>query len=256
MTTILKYVAAGAAAFALLAPIALRGQMTSRIVMAPVHCELKRSASTWQGACPGLLGGRPALTLSTATSLKSGRYRKGADPIAIYSGEMRGPNGAVFIELEVYTGGSGILRPEGLSWLVVANLVTPSDRLEFDVDVDKTVPPSDLDREIISRAASILSSEAVWDRADDRQCAPDDKTWSIYCAMIRATLEVTGGVHHRRPAMELVRAVVDRRSAGRSYEHRLRDYNNDPKTTLADVRSLFEEALVIARKLDGQPARR
>lgn len=238
------------------AALLIVGVMAHATVPAPVHCELKRSASTWQGACPGLLGGRPTLTLSTATSLKSGRYRKGADPIAIYSGDVRGPNGAVFIELEVYTGGSGILRPEGLSWLVVANLVTPSDRLEFDVDADKTVPPSDLDREIISRAASILSSEAVWDRADDRQCAPDDKTWSIYCAMIRATLEVTGGVHHRRPAMELVRAVVDRRSAGRSYEHRLRDYNNDPKTTLADVRSLFEEALAIARRLDGQPARR
>ena len=156
------------------AALLIVGVMAHATVPAPVHCELKRSASTWQGACPGLLGGRPTLTLSTATSLKSGRYRKGADPIAIYSGDVRGPNGAVFIELEVYTGGSGILRPEGLSWLVVANLVTPSDRLEFDVDADKTVPPSDLDREIISRAASILSSEAVWDRADDRQCAPDD----------------------------------------------------------------------------------
>jgi len=36
---------------------------------------------------------------------------------------------------------------------------------------------------------------------------------------------------------------VDRRSAGRNYEHRLRDYNNDPRTTLADVRTLFEDAL-------------
>jgi hypothetical protein len=61
--------------------------------------------------------------------------------------------------------------------------------------------------------------------------------------MIRASLEVTGGIHHRRPAMELVRQVVDERSAGRKYEHRLRDYNNDPTTKLSDVRSLFEEAL-------------
>jgi hypothetical protein len=61
--------------------------------------------------------------------------------------------------------------------------------------------------------------------------------------MTRATLEVTGGIHHRRPAMEVVRQIVDGRSKGRQYEHRLRDYNNDPRTTLSDVRSLFEEAL-------------
>jgi hypothetical protein len=210
---------------------------------AAIHCDLHRSAQVWNGACPGLLGGKPTLSLSTATSLKSGRYRKDADPLAIYSGEMRGSANAVFVELEIYPGGSGILRPEGLTWLVVANAVTTPARVSFDVDADKTVPPSNLDRDIIVRASSILTSAAVWDRADDRQCGADDRTWSIYCAMIRATLEVTGGIHHRRPAMEVVREVVDRRSAGRNYEHRLRDYNNDPRTTLADVRSLFEEAL-------------
>lgn len=61
--------------------------------------------------------------------------------------------------------------------------------------------------------------------------------------MTRASMEVTGGIHHRRPAMEVVRQIGDARSKGRGYEHRLRDYNNDLSTTLADVRSLFEAAL-------------
>jgi|HubBroStandDraft_4_1064222.scaffolds.fasta_scaffold164813_3 hypothetical protein len=31
----------------------------------------------------------------------------------------------------------------------------------------------------------------------------------------------------RRPAMEVVRIIIDERSAGRNYQHRLMDYNND-----------------------------
>ena len=43
--------------------------------------------------------------------------------------------------------------------------------------------------------------------------------------------------------MELVRQIVDERSKGKSYSHRLMDYNNDPATRLEDVRSLFAEAI-------------
>lgn len=54
---------------------------------------------------------------------------------------------------------------------------------------------------------------------------------------------MTGGFHHRRPAGELVREIVDERAKNRNYNHRMMDYNNDPTTKLADVRSLFAEAL-------------
>lgn len=207
-----------------------------------IHCKLIRAEATWQGECAELSGEKPNLSLSAANSIKSGRYQK-AEPTAIYAGEMRISDRVVPIEIEAYPGGTGILRPEGSNWLVIANLVNGSDALEFDLDLGKTVPPSDLDRDIIIRAAAILRSESAWDRADDRQCHGEDKTWSIYCSLIRATSEITGGSHHRRPAMQVVREIVSERSAGRSYQHRLRDYNNDPSTTPADVHSLFEEAL-------------
>jgi hypothetical protein len=41
----------------------------------------------------------------------------------------------------------------------------------------------------------------------------------------------------------VVREIVDQRSAGRKYDHRLMGYNNDPSTRLEDVQSLFAEAL-------------
>lgn len=209
-----------------------------------VHCSLARAQETWRGSCTELAGETPTLTLKQASSMTTGRYRSDEAPTSMFAGEERiASGGATAVELEIYESGTGILRAEGLVWLPVSHVTAAADSLTFDLDPSKTVPPSDLDREIVKRAAAILSSEAVWDRADDRKCEATDKTWSIYCAMTRATQEVTGGVHHRRPAMEVVRVIVEERTAGRNYNHRLMDYNNDSTTTLADVKSLFAEAL-------------
>lgn len=46
--------------------------------------------------------------------------------------------------------------------------------------------------------------------------------------------------------MEVIRGIVDGRAAKRNYKHRLMDYNNDPATTIDDVRSVFQDALRLA----------
>ena len=66
-------------------------------------------------------------------------------------------------------------------------------------------------------------------------------------AVEKATVEVTGGFHHRRPAAQLVREIVEDRTKDRQYQHRLMDYNNDRSTRLSDVRSLFAEAVARIR---------
>ena len=43
--------------------------------------------------------------------------------------------------------------------------------------------------------------------------------------------------------MELVRVIIEDRAKAKTYEHRMMGYNNDSTTTLADVRSLFAEAI-------------
>src|SRR5688572_20007115 len=75
-------------------------------------------------------------------------------------------------------------------------------------------------------------------------CAHEDKTWSIYCAFHRASVDVSGGFHHRRPTLQIARAILyervaEERKKGRKYPHILADYNNDPTTRFADVQSLF-----------------
>src|SRR5262249_54033738 len=146
------------------------------------------------------------------------------------------------IELEVYAGGSGVLRADE-GWYAVSHYAVTRGILRFDVDTSQTVPPNALDQAIVWRADELLPSVARWNRNDNRKCPRGATAVSIYCAMQQATIEVTCGANHRRPAMEVVRVIVDKRSANRNYQHRLMEYNNDSTTTLGDVRSLFREAL-------------
>jgi hypothetical protein len=146
------------------------------------------------------------------------------------------------VEIELYAGGAGIVRTYN-GWYRVSRFTASDSSVGFQVDTSTAVVPNVVDREIIVRANALLSSDAVWNRNDNRQCDAAAKTWSIYCALEHATREVTGGFHHRRPALELVRVIVDERTKDRNYSHRLMDYNNDASTKLDDVRSLFAEAL-------------
>ncbi|HEX4681154.1 MAG TPA: hypothetical protein VH277_00525, partial [Gemmatimonadaceae bacterium] len=146
------------------------------------------------------------------------------------------------VEIEIYDGGNGVIRTYN-GWFPISGFGTRGTTIRFQVDTTKEIAPNALDREILIRAMKILASDSVWNRADNRQCRATATTWSIYCAVERAEVEVTGGSHHRRPAGELVREVVDERTKARNYHHRMMDYNNDPTTTLSDVRSVFTEAI-------------
>jgi len=101
-------------------------------------------------------------------------------------------------------------------------------------------PVSESDIRIVRRAREILDSPAKWNRADNRECLATRRTYSLYCALEKATEEVSKSFAHRGAAMQQARFVIDEVLAkGNHYEHRLKDYNNDPKTTFADVQKFF-----------------
>jgi hypothetical protein len=209
-------------------------------------CVLHRVASHFGGQCGALfqlLNDRVSeVTLARATAVRSGVWRSDIHPTSVWAGSMTDEEGAPTpIELEIYANAWGILRTQ-YAWYPVTNF-TASSTLDFDLDTAHEVGPQALDGSIVRRAAAILSTTAVWNRADNRECSKNATTWSIYCAMEEATIQVTGGFQHRRPALEVVRVIVEERSATRNYHHRLMDYNNDPTTRLSDVQSLFAEAL-------------
>jgi hypothetical protein len=101
------------------------------------------------------------------------------------------------------------------------------------------VSPSDV--RIVQRAREILNSPKKWNRADDRDCPASETTYSLYCALEKATCEVTHSFAHRGAAMQESRFVIDDDLVpGNNYYHRLMDYNNDPATTFADVQRFFD----------------
>jgi hypothetical protein len=96
------------------------------------------------------------------------------------------------------------------------------------------------DIQIVKRAAQILDSPEKWNRADNRVCRPHAKTFSLYCALEKATDEVTKNFQHRGAAMQEARFVIEEVAPnGKRYEHRLMGYNNDPTTTFADIQGVF-----------------
>ena len=107
---------------------------------------------------------------------------------------------------------------------------------------DRTRPVDALDVSLLDGALALLDDPARWDRADDRVCEDGDETFSLYCALYFASLDYLGEYEHRRTAIQEVRFAIEDATDGREFEHRLMDYNNDPDTSLADVRGVIRTA--------------
>jgi hypothetical protein len=72
-------------------------------------------------------------------------------------------------------------------------------------DEDNAPPVSAQDLAILLRAKELLADEAHWNRHDDRNCPPQAKTYSLFCALQKASVEVLGEYEHRRAALQEVR---------------------------------------------------
>jgi hypothetical protein len=110
-------------------------------------------------------------------------------------------------------------------------------------------PITKADLQIVKRAREILDSPSKWNRADNRVCPAEARTFSLYCALQMATTEVGGKAEHRGAALQEARFVIDEIAADRNYEHRLMNYNNDPTTTFADIQEVLRitESLITLR---------
>jgi hypothetical protein len=123
--------------------------------------------------------------------------------------------------------------------MLAAGLAAASAAAQDDSNVRPPVTKADV--QIVQRARQILDSPAKWNRADDRNCPAGAKTFSLYCALEKATDEVSGNFEHRGAAMQEARFVIDDIAPNASkYEHRLMGYNNDPTTTFADLQKVFQ----------------
>jgi len=229
----------------LLVPALLAATPNPGPTPSPADCVFHLVDTHWQGTCKPLFDRVPEMTtLTRANASATGAWRQ-TPATAIWTGSMGDqPEPDASIELDIYPGATGVLRT-AFGWFPAADYSLTASTLHFQVDASRNVPPSELDRQIVQRAAAMLSSDSVWSRSGSQRCPANATQWSIYCAMMHAMIDVAGAIDDQRPAMTLLRQAVDVRTEGRKSPGRLTNYNKDPSTRLEDVQSLF--AGVLAR---------
>jgi hypothetical protein len=140
--------------------------------------------------------------------------------------------------------------------LFVAATMMPVAAAQSSDDSQSRPPVSKSDVLIVQKARQILNSSEKWNRSDNRSCPATETKFSLYCALEKATYEVTRNFAHREAAMQEARFVIDEDLAPNNhYDHRLMDYNNDPRTTFADVQRFFDllQGRIEGRLVEGKP---
>jgi len=98
-------------------------------------------------------------------------------------------------------------------------------------DESQANPPATVsDLAIVREARRILESPDRWNSHDTRDCPAAARTFSFYCALVEASDRVIGNLEQRGAAMQEARFVVDALAKGRTFPHRLMDFNNDAGT--------------------------
>jgi hypothetical protein len=216
-------------------------------------CSLKRGAEGFKGTClipcavnalaVNIDGPRPDFTCSAPASAVEATLRP-QERFDDWLGTMQGK------EPEDPTR-FGIVKPKDgkpgqaktpYGWFAVTEAKTDGDDLTLVINANRQLPPTQDDIRIIQRAIALIPSREAWNKEDTRQCPTGQTRISLFCAMMQATTEVSGGVHYRQPAMQAVREALNEVGVGRFKLHRIMDYNNHPDTTLEEIHALLRNA--------------
>ncbi len=109
-------------------------------------------------------------------------------------------------------------------------------------------PKTKYDVKIISKAIELLNYNDAWDKQDDRHCTSPSEKLSLYCALKKASLDVSGDFHHESAVMEAVRDSIIKLQPTQKYQHLLMDYNNSKLVSLKQVHQVLELAKVVVQQ--------
>jgi hypothetical protein len=165
-------------------------------------------------------------------------------------GTMQGvqPEDPARVEIVANAQGKGFVGRTPFGWFAVDQFEQQASTLMISMNADYQVRPTQSDIAIITRAIELLPNEAQWNKNDNRQCPAGQPKISLFCALQKATTEISGGIHYRQPALQAVREVLNTVDAKRIKTHRIMDYNNHPDTTLAEIHLILKNAETALRK--------
>lgn len=111
---------------------------------------------------------------------------------------------------------------------------------------------SETDLEILHETRGFLSETSKWSQVEETQCDLEAEALTLFCALQKASFDVSDDFLLRRPALEEVRYAIDELSET-SLDRRLIDFNNLETTDLSDIYKVIDMALVrIQARLDAQ----
>ena len=216
-----------------LAALVVASVSPDHVVAQSVRCKLTAGDS-------GLFVGDCRFGAETAR-IELARPRGATDALWLGTLTVSTASKAIEISTYQYSGGPQLIVRTG-AWHLLKEFAVSEAELGLLWDEQVEAPPSQTDLKIVDGARALLSGEDVWDREDDRNCENDVSLISVYCALARATAAAMGRYQHRQPAMQAVRRVIRAEWPERVVDHRLMNFNNDPRTTFSDVERLFDLA--------------
>jgi hypothetical protein len=119
-------------------------------------------------------------------------------------------------------------------------------------------PVTENDLHVIARTREILDSADKWNHSDTSNCAADATTFSLFCALQKASTEVTGSFDNRGAAVQEVRfSIDDFVGNSKHYNSRLTDFNNDSATTFENIQDVLRTTennltMKMSQQLAGQ----
>ena len=99
---------------------------------------------------------------------------------------------------------------------------------------------SETEIKIIQHAQALLKSKDRWNKNDDRICI-STHSYSVFCALHQASVEIDGEYRHLRPAIKAVRESIEEKYP-KKYDHVLVDFNNSNQTSFSDIQEIFDSA--------------
>jgi hypothetical protein len=224
-----------------------------------IECSMRAAGSTYQGACDvscsanalainfdGIESKRACAGPSRTVQVELARTAAAGQ----WLGTMQGvkPEDPTRFEVIANTAGAGSVGRTPFGWFAVTELMESDAALRIRMDASRQVRPTANDIAIIARAIELLPNAGVWNKNDNRECPAGQTKLSMFCALMQATTEISGGIHYRQPALQAVREVLNTVDASRIRTHRIMDYNNHPDTTLLEIHALLRSALAKVQK--------
>ncbi len=201
-----------------------------------IPCSVNALAVNFDGVEPKRACAGPARSVA-ATLAKTGVGER-------WLGTMQGvqPEDPTRFEIVPNVSGAQRVGRTPFGWFAVTDFNVGEGALALRLNTERQVRPTQQDTAIISRAIALLPDAARWNKNDNRECPTAQPKLSLFCALMQATGELSGGVHYRQPALQAVREVLNTVDASRIKTHRIMDYNNHPDTTLEDIHTLLHAA--------------